>query len=406
METIVNNEDLLTEILILLPIKSLLKFMSVSKHWLALISSYPFSIRRSSNLNSVGAVLVQVDKTPHFRLLNLDSSNSDSLAANFFASNKPFSKTKILQSCNGLLLCCDDSPPPKYFHRFYIKKDDIYTSKKYCVWNPTSKKYTLLPPLLPLPCSLRGILFLRGITLAFDPSKSLEYKVVAVCQCVLFENCYQIQIYSSKARTWRVSVRSFNPQYPVDFLRGVFYNGTIHWGSDVGCFRKIWSVSDLCFRSEDWSGSNLYFDIDQEKLKTLQMPRVRARASCESSLVNCFEVSGGGRLLLVRKYKTASDPQIDVYQLHRDFSGWFLKYRLDLPDRFDEYRNVLFVGSGNDKDSLILVDANWLSIIRKYNLKDKSFEGSNIGWFNLRSAYYSNNLKAKVLHYIESLACV
>ncbi|CAK7357125.1 unnamed protein product [Dovyalis caffra] len=131
-------------------------------------------------------------------------------------------------------------------------------------------------------------------------------------------------------------------------------------------------------------------------------------ASCESSLVNCFEVSGGGRLLLVRKYKTASDPQIDVYQLRRDRSGWFLKYRLDLPARFDCYRNALFVvGRGSDKDPLILVYANSLAIVRKHNLKDKSFEESDIGRFFFGgSVYWRENLKTKAHHYIESLACV
>jgi hypothetical protein len=114
METIVNNEDLLTEILVLLPLKSLLKFKCVSKHWLALITSHAFSTRRRSYLNSAGALLFQANSTLEFHLLlNLDSNNYDSAPANVFEKNKPFLKTKMIESCNGLFLCCDDSNPPE-----------------------------------------------------------------------------------------------------------------------------------------------------------------------------------------------------------------------------------------------------------------------------------------------------
>jgi hypothetical protein len=194
------------------------------------------STRRRSYLNSAGALLFQANSTLEFHLLlNLDSNNYDSAPGDVFEKNKPFLKTKMIESCNGLFLCCDDSNPPERLRRYYGNYKHTYSSR-FCVWNPTSKRYALLPPLLSLPCSLRGILRLEGISLAFDPSKSLEYKVVAVCQYTLLENCYQIQIYSSKDGTWRVSVRYFNPP-PVDFLRGVFCKGTIHWNRTV---IKIW----------------------------------------------------------------------------------------------------------------------------------------------------------------------
>ncbi|PON92423.1 F-box domain containing protein [Trema orientale] len=51
-ESIAGNVDLLTQILIFLPIKSLLKFKSVSKHWLSLISDPNFYCKSCGNPRS------------------------------------------------------------------------------------------------------------------------------------------------------------------------------------------------------------------------------------------------------------------------------------------------------------------------------------------------------------------
>ncbi|XP_011028424.1 PREDICTED: F-box protein At5g07610-like [Populus euphratica] len=185
METIVNNEDLLTEILVLLPLKSLLKLKCVSKHWLALITSHAFSTRRRSYLNSAGDLVFQANRTLEFHLLlNLDSNNYDSAPANVFEKNKPFMKTKMIESCNGLFLCCDDSNPPERLRRYYGNYNHTYSSR-FCVWNPTSKRYALLPPLLSLPCSLRGILRLEVV-----------FKCLEGGDCIFFANMKQLHLHN------------------------------------------------------------------------------------------------------------------------------------------------------------------------------------------------------------------
>ena len=58
-ETIAGNDDLLIEILLRLPIKALIKFKSVSKHWLFLISDPKFSRHRNPNPVSASGLFLK-----------------------------------------------------------------------------------------------------------------------------------------------------------------------------------------------------------------------------------------------------------------------------------------------------------------------------------------------------------
>lgn len=125
--------------------KSLLKFKCVSKHCLALITSHAFYS------SQVIPQLCRCLFGPGLRYTRVSSSSESwwvlqlwfCTSQYFFKKNISFLKTRIIQSCNGLFLCCDVST------RFF----NIYSSR-FCVRNPTSKKYAWLPPLLSLPSFL------------------------------------------------------------------------------------------------------------------------------------------------------------------------------------------------------------------------------------------------------------
>ena len=57
-DTVAYVDDLLTEILLRLPVKSLLRFKSVSKHWYFLITSPNFKLLRSRNRNPPSGMFV------------------------------------------------------------------------------------------------------------------------------------------------------------------------------------------------------------------------------------------------------------------------------------------------------------------------------------------------------------
>ncbi|KAJ0098327.1 hypothetical protein Patl1_20704 [Pistacia atlantica] len=176
-EEIANNDDLLIELLIRLPFKSLLIFNSVSKHWLSLISDPDFSDRS----------LIPRPTSDLF-LCNIDHSEYDFIILNSSSSRKPLqlltlgddsSKIMVLHSCIGLLLCC--SLKVKEFSRYL----NLKYFDNYHVFNPTAKQYTMLPPIRARTRVFRAIL---GIFLAFDPSKSPHCKAIYVRRGGVFWN--------------------------------------------------------------------------------------------------------------------------------------------------------------------------------------------------------------------------
>ncbi|KAL5810788.1 hypothetical protein ACOSQ4_027356 [Xanthoceras sorbifolium] len=142
----------------------------------------------------------------------------------------------MLQSCNGLMLLSSNSGGHEL-------------PDNYCVYNPTTKQYTVLPP-LPVNEVFKVI---YGVNLAYDPSKSPHYKVICVRT---YENSEegvcQIEVYSSKTGPWRKSDGTFTAHYETEFGLGMFWNGALHWISP-------------------WD-SSLYFDVDEEKVHEMPMP--------------------------------------------------------------------------------------------------------------------------------------
>lgn len=112
-EIIASNQDLLTEILIRIPAKPLLKFKCVSKQWLSLISDPKFCIWHACHQRvpnpTPNALLLNnfYSSTPTFQFIPLigDDSSSYSQAAVFdYLNVSPNYRLKIKNSCNGLIL--------------------------------------------------------------------------------------------------------------------------------------------------------------------------------------------------------------------------------------------------------------------------------------------------------------
>ncbi|KAJ6427839.1 hypothetical protein OIU84_023278 [Salix udensis] len=234
-ETIANNEDLLTELILLrLPIKSLLKFKCVSKHWLSLISNPHFSRRRiSCDTSPCGLFLIERG-SPYagYQTVALDSNLSKPPFKNLTFANDP-SEIELIQSCNGLLLFRSLRPGR--------------SGRIYYVYNPTTEQQNTIPR------PRRAV----GAALAFDPSKSPHYKVICVRECHQWlQHQYEIWMYSSNSGPWRVSGDPFNTKGSDEqFNGGVFCNGVIYWLDVSGT-----------------TGVSLCFDIDGEKLHQMPPP--------------------------------------------------------------------------------------------------------------------------------------
>ncbi|KAK9291741.1 hypothetical protein L1049_019690 [Liquidambar formosana] len=121
----------------------------------------------------------------------------------------------------------------------------------YYVYNPTTRKYTTFPNLHDSASSV-----VLGVNLAFDPSKSPHCKVV--CVWVLTNGLIiRSWIWISRLRFIRLgrvfggSLGGFSQLKASILIKGIFWNGAIHWIS-----RRI----ALCF------------DVDLEQLREMPMP--------------------------------------------------------------------------------------------------------------------------------------
>ncbi|TXG70567.1 hypothetical protein EZV62_005502 [Acer yangbiense] len=263
-----------------------------------------------------------------------------------------FLDNRIVQSCHGLMLLHSNSGR-------YERSDN------YCVYNPTTRQCLILPP-FPVNEVFNAIC---GINLAYDPSKSPHYKVICVRGCEnLEEGDFQIEIYSSKIGFWRKSRSSgiFTAHYETNFGIGTFWNGALHWISPCD--------------------GSLYFDVDEEKVHDLPMPAIHA------DFRRRFRYFGESRdhLHLIEIYGPCT-ALFNVYEMERDYSGWMIKYRVDLlsiaaafPEMVRSYRDPLMeylcyygfsilsiVREEEDEDSYLVVHIPNKAI--RYNFKDKSF---------------------------------
>ncbi|CAK9182730.1 unnamed protein product, partial [Ilex paraguariensis] len=281
---------------------------------------------------------------------------------------------------------CSRNPPEDtcLHHRLFQKSPIIY--------NPTTHQFITLPD--PTGRSFKNT---RGVQLAFDPSKSPCYKVVCVYSSVGLPEHYEIEVYSSETGLWR---RSGNPfRSSVTFKKGVFWNGAINWFNSSGDF--------LCF------------NVDEEWLRTLAMPP--APNGGEKRMVKYFGESCG-HLHLIENYGPPTIHFI-VYEMGRNYSGWFVKYVVDLDPvmkAFPESMNrgvgssdlnyymfliLTLTRMGNDEESFLLFTLPAKAM--RYNLSDKTFEKA----FDFEEGRVRREIFPIVpwndaFPYIESLACV
>ncbi|KAM7461777.1 hypothetical protein LguiA_029898 [Lonicera macranthoides] len=221
------------------------------------------------------------------------------------------------------------------------------------------------PVTLPQPHYLSLInpqcTYATAVNLAFDPSKSPHYKVILVF--TLPGIYYVMEIHSSETGLWKHTNESIRLQ--VNFCLGVFWNGAINWSSR-------------------W-GDSLYFNIQEEQIGTIPMPPI-PKDFRERRLMY-FGVSNN-HLHIVKIY----GPQttiFNVYEMERDYSGWFVKYRVDLdvlmnafpesisrhldPSDLHYYQFVILglVRGEDDEDSFVVLHIPGKAI--GYRFKDRTF---------------------------------
>ncbi|GFP96457.1 F-box protein cpr30 [Phtheirospermum japonicum] len=226
--------EIITTILIRLPVKSLLRSRCVSKPWRFLIDGQDFikqHLRHNVETNSNRTLLGESNSNrplvyEYTKFFYVDLDSLKRLDTGNLRSKPQY----VVGSCNGLVL-------------FLNFSNDIV------LWNPSTRKLKELPA-TPLPPELekshmvadQGIFRYGLYSLGYD-SKHDDYKVVRVMQVSDFIHggfaCTETKIYSLKTDSWKI-LEDFPYLLMHNKPRGVYLNDAVHT-----VVRKIGYWSDL-----------------------------------------------------------------------------------------------------------------------------------------------------------------
>ncbi|KAJ8547900.1 hypothetical protein K7X08_021136 [Anisodus acutangulus] len=231
--------EVIMEILLKVPSKSLLKFMCVSKPWLQLISSPEFvkihlKLTANDKECSHHRVMFQ-ESTGNFKVCSLPSlfykEQSTELLDMGSPMEEPTIYTWIVGSVNGLIC-------------MYSKIEEPI------LWNPTIRKSKKLPT---FGAKLRkGCSYYLKYGFGYDESHD-DYKVVVI-QCIS-DDCGSydtvVNIYSLRTDSWR-TIDKFQGNFLVN-SSGKFVNGKLYWAlsAHVDTFNMC-NIVSLDLEDETW----------------------------------------------------------------------------------------------------------------------------------------------------------
>ncbi|XP_009790093.1 F-box/kelch-repeat protein At3g23880-like [Nicotiana sylvestris] len=226
--------DILSDILIKVPVKSLLRFKSISKPWNAIISGDEFIKAHRDQSKALGRrkLLLQSKYTGEFELMDLENPKVVTVTQD---QESPLKNSHVLCSLDGLVLL-----------------DINMLDETFALWNPSTRQHqTLRCPYLIN--STRA----RACGLCYDCTVH-DYKVILIY--ILF-----YVVYSTNTDFW--TMKTMFPIFEVLELyygsrginRGISTEGRVYWSLD-------WELLNQGVRKVS---TIIYFDVKLDELKEL-----------------------------------------------------------------------------------------------------------------------------------------
>ncbi|XP_004293070.1 PREDICTED: F-box protein CPR30-like [Fragaria vesca subsp. vesca] len=295
-------EDIIvSDILVKLPIKSLIRCTCVSKRWRFIISDPQFAnshFQQARHHNALTRRLLLYSSPSQVESVDLETTPSSSspirnLTCNL---NKQPESIKLLGSCNGLVCLCTDPT---------LSTCDVF------IWNPSTGFFRNLP----YPCfsSATHTVLYGGFGYL---SETDDYKVVVAVHNVFDygENVVEVKVLSWRTGVWRsIEVHSLLSYtlYPAAVVVGE----TLHW-----------------FRNDRWLGSAIIaFDLDKEEFREMRPPPNLGQRY-DRDYVHCV-ASLGGRLHVFRYPAGVCDVmELWVMEEYGDGESWTEVFKLKFTD--------------------------------------------------------------------------
>ncbi|XP_074338634.1 F-box/kelch-repeat protein At3g06240-like [Apium graveolens] len=313
-------EPLVIDILSRLPVKSLLRFETVSKAWLSLISNPAFvdlNLRRRASKNNDTLLVHSVGGS--FNSVSLGSVGSG--INNQYYEGALKCNLYIVGSCNGIV-CAALGKPCKIRDRRLDGWEPVYARNlvRIFLWNPATKQSKLLP-IHTLPSGIVGF--------GFDPIAN-DYKVVEVS----VEN--DASVYSANANAWKKTGSLLI--LPCNFIADCCVKGVVYW---------------------TWTDGLIRFDLNKEVFyyqrfpANVQKTKHREHVHCTRviEMKDCSDVA-------VCFHDGGSNNKVHLWTVNDGVGGsWTLKFSFDVPQGVDWFHGNL----NNSGDILFKTeDGVWL----------------------------------------------
>lgn len=283
------HHELIFQILLRLPVKSLTRFKSVRKSWFSLISAPHFanshfqltSAKHASRIMFISTLSHETRSIDFKAFLNDDDPASLNITFSLTRSHFP---VEIRGSCRGFILLY--RPP------------DIY------IWNPSTgfKKHIHLSPV-----DSKSVAQCQGF--GYDQSRD-DYLVVSLSYNPSAFSTH-LKFFSVRDNTWKEIEGNYFPYGVLSSCReGLLFNGVIHWLAlrrDLGLTvivafdlmeRKLFEIpipSDFVHRASGHSGLWVYgeffslwsmvYDNDKDTLEIWVMKEYKVHSSWNKTLV-------------------------------------------------------------------------------------------------------------------------
>uniref|UniRef100_A0A7N0TZ38 F-box domain-containing protein n=1 Tax=Kalanchoe fedtschenkoi TaxID=63787 RepID=A0A7N0TZ38_KALFE len=296
--------DITLEILLRLPVASVLRFRTVSKLWLSLSTSHYFLISHARHhlAPKPSALLLLSNETYSPALLHAPLTRNPAVPKLSLAFVEDDFGIRIVHSSNGLLLCYSN------YKLTGGANGNLY------VLNPTLKCFKCIP--YPKCKSLDKPR--ADFTLVFDPAKAPVFELLCVWSSeVSFHTqrqrgtnqSFKIEMFSSENQTWRLLGEfTFQRTFVKQLTCGVYWHGAIHWLDST--------TGPLCFH------------LETEFPKVIPAPPLHKEGIFSTERFAYLGVCNAQLSLI--EARNLNSQFLDLLQLQTHESTWQLKHRISL----------------------------------------------------------------------------
>nr|GEX38427.1 hypothetical protein [Tanacetum cinerariifolium] len=203
-------------------------------------------------------------------------------------SNEEVDHVKILQSCSGLLLC-----------------SGLGSLAFFYIYNPSTNLFKRLLP--PENLHDDSILHATGVfILAFDPTKSRDYKAVQFFTCLNAE--LEIQVYSSDTCNWRLCNDRVIYYNFVHFATSIYCNDAFHW-----------------LETEDMQLTIYKFHIDDHDYPIITTLKILMGCIREGTSYSLLAVEKSREFLLLVCRDDIDSKEFTIYKMVKECHVWTVR---------------------------------------------------------------------------------